>query len=113
MIDLAMLIHAALAVLCGALAPAPTGQTIERQVVLTITPAELDGGILTELTWDNGALLLQGALANADGTLSARYVVVPAKSTACPAVAIAVPAESSTLMPSWRCWRWRVTTNRA
>ena len=34
-------------------------------------------------------------------------------STACPAVAFAVPAESSTLMPSCRCWRWRVTMNSA
>ena len=39
--------------------------------------------------------------------------VVPANSTASPAVAIAVPAESSTLMPSWRCWRCRVTMNSA
>ena len=39
--------------------------------------------------------------------------VVPANNTAWPAVAFAVPAESSTLMPSWRCWRWRVTMNSA
>jgi hypothetical protein len=76
-----MLMNAAVALLCGALTPAAGGQAIERQVVLTITPAELDGGILTEITWDNGALLLQGAIANPDGTLSARYVVVPARST--------------------------------
>ena len=76
-----MLINAAVALLCAAVAPAAGGQTIERQLVLTITPAELDGGILTEITWDNGALLLQGAIANPDGTLSARYVIVPARTT--------------------------------
>jgi hypothetical protein len=81
MIAPAMLMNAGVAVLCTALAVAGGGQAIERQVVLTITPTELDGGILTEITWDNGALLLQGALANPDGTLSARYLVVPARST--------------------------------
>jgi len=78
----AMLMNAAIAVLCIAPMTAAGEQAIERQVVLTITPTELDGGILTEITWDNGALLLQGAVANPDGTLSARYVVVPAKTTA-------------------------------
>ncbi len=43
----------------------------------------------------------------------AMTTVVPANSTACPAVAFAVPAESSTLMPACRCWRWRVTMKSA
>jgi hypothetical protein len=76
-----MLTNVAVAALCVALAPGVGEQAIERQVVVTITPAEFEGGILTEITWDNGALLLQGAIANPDGTLSARYVVVPAKGT--------------------------------
>jgi hypothetical protein len=79
MIRPAMLMNAA--VLCVASLASAGEQAIERQVVLTITPTELDGGILTEITWDSGALLLQGAIANPDGTLSARYVIVPAKST--------------------------------
>jgi hypothetical protein len=57
------------------------GQTVERQHVLTITSQEIDGGVLSEITWDNGALLLQGVIANPDGTLSGRYVIVPAGST--------------------------------
>jgi hypothetical protein len=76
-----MLMNVAIAVLCAWLAPVAGQNGIERQVVVTITPAELEGGILTEITWDKGALLLQGAIANPDGTLSARYVVVPAKGT--------------------------------
>ena len=39
--------------------------------------------------------------------------VMPAKSTAEPDVAIARPAESSTVMPCARYSRWRVTMNNA
>src|SRR5688500_2888568 len=56
-------------------------QTVERQHVLSITAPDIDGGILSEITWDDGALLLQGVVANPDGSLSARYVVIPAKGT--------------------------------
>ena len=43
----------------------------------------------------------------------AMTTVVPANSTDWPAVAVAWPAASAGLMPSWRCWRWRVTMNSA
>jgi len=56
-------------------------QAVERQHVLSIAAPDIDGGILSEITWDNGALLLQGVVANPDGSLSARYVVIPAKAT--------------------------------
>lgn len=56
-------------------------QAVERQHVLTITAQEIDGGVLSEITWDNGALLLQGVVANPDGSLSGRYVLVPATGT--------------------------------
>jgi hypothetical protein len=56
-------------------------QTVEKQHVLSITAPDIDGGILSEITWDNGALLLQGVVANPDGSLSARYIVIPAKET--------------------------------
>ena len=45
--------------------------------------------------------------------MMAMTTVVPANSTAWPAVAFAVPAASATLMPSCRCWRCRVTMKRA
>src|SRR3954469_17466622 len=67
--------------LAGA-AALPTDQAVERQHVLTIAASEIDNGILSEITWDNGALLLQGVVANPDGTLSGRYLVVPAEGTA-------------------------------
>src|SRR5262245_23854614 len=59
----------------------PGGQTVERQHVVTIEAPQIDNGILSEITWDNGALLLQGVVANPDGSLAGRYVVIPAKTT--------------------------------
>jgi hypothetical protein len=74
--------------LAGALAALPAearsekaGQSVERQHVVTITAQQIDSGVLSEITWDNGALFLQGAVANPDGTLSGRYLVVPAGGT--------------------------------
>jgi hypothetical protein len=61
--------------------PAVAAQSVEKQHVLTITAPDLEGGILAEITWDNGALLLQGVIANPDGTLSGRYLLVPAQGT--------------------------------
>lgn len=61
-----------------AAAPLVGAQTVEKQVVLTITAPEMDGGILSEITWDGGMLLLQGVIAEPDGQLAARYFIVPA-----------------------------------
>ena len=71
----------ALPLLLAGLLLVPGDQTVERQHVLSITAPDIDGGILSEITWDNGALLLQGVVANPDGSLSARYVVIPARGT--------------------------------
>src|SRR3954471_18157677 len=57
------------------------GTAVERQHVLSITAADIDGAMLSEITWDAGALLLQGVVANPDGSLSGRYVVIPANGT--------------------------------
>jgi hypothetical protein len=70
-----------LPLLLTALLLAAADQAIERQHVLSITAPDIDGGILSEITWDNGAILLQGVVANPDGSLSGRYVVIPAQGT--------------------------------
>jgi hypothetical protein len=71
----------ALTLLLAATLAGTADQAVERQHVLSIAAPDIDGGILSEITWDNGALLLQGVVANPDGSLSARYVVIPAKAT--------------------------------
>ena len=70
-----------LPLLLAALLFGTADQAVERQHVLSIAAPEIDGGILSEITWDIGALLLQGVVANPDGSLSGRYVVIPAKGT--------------------------------
>ena len=70
-----------LAVAAAGATPLLFGPQVEKQLVLTITATDLDGGILSEITWDNGTLMLQGVIANPDGSLSGRYLVVPAKGT--------------------------------
>jgi len=66
---------------CAALfVPAPvTPQAAEKQVIVTITGAELKGGVVSEIAWDNGIVVLQGVFANPDGTLAAQYFVTPAE----------------------------------
>jgi hypothetical protein len=71
----------ALLMLLAGVAAAPGDQAVERQHVLTIEAPDIDNGILSEITWDTGALLLQGVVANPDGSLSGRYIVIPAKTT--------------------------------
>jgi len=68
-------------ILLASVVALPGDQTVERQHVLTIEAPDIDNGILSEITWDNGALLLQGVVANPDGSLSGRYVVIPAQAT--------------------------------
>ena len=52
-------------------------QLVEKQTIVTITAPDIEGGILSEITWDGGVLYLQGVVAQPDGQLAARYVVVP------------------------------------
>ena len=60
-------------------APVVHAQNVEKQTVLTITSEQIEGGILSEITWDGGVLMLQGVIAQPDGQLAARYFVVPAQ----------------------------------
>jgi hypothetical protein len=58
---------------------AALAQNAEKRVIVTITSAQLKGGLVAEITWDAGTLVLQGVFANPDGTLSAQYWVTAAE----------------------------------
>ena len=60
-------------------APASPQRAVERDVVVSITEAELRGGVVTEITWDGGVLVLQGVFVAPGGELKADYLVVPAE----------------------------------
>jgi Tol biopolymer transport system component len=69
----------ALILACLAAVPAAVlAQTAERQLVVTITSEQLKGGVVSEITWDGGAILLQGVFALPSGALNAQYFVKPA-----------------------------------
>lgn len=53
-------------------------QNAEKRVIVTITAKELKGGVISEITWDKGTIVLQGVFANPDGSLAAQYWVTPA-----------------------------------
>lgn len=55
------------------------GQRAEKQLVVTITSEQLKGGVVSEITWDGGTLVLQGVFARPSGELEAQYFVTPAK----------------------------------
>lgn len=57
---------------------AAAAQNAERQLVVTITSAQLKGGAVSEITWDAGAIVLQGVFALPGGELNAQYFVMPA-----------------------------------
>jgi hypothetical protein len=54
-------------------------QNAEKRLIVTITAKELKGGVVSEITWDDGTLVLQGVFANPDGSLSPQYWVTPAE----------------------------------
>ena len=57
-------------------------QVAEKKLVLTITAEHLNGGVVSEIAWDGGTLVLQGAFAKPTGELSAKYFVQTAREVA-------------------------------
>ncbi|MBA3296790.1 MAG: hypothetical protein H0U19_07630 [Acidobacteria bacterium] len=57
-------------------------QNAEKRVIVTITAAELKGGVVSEIAWDHGTVVLQGVFVKPDGTLAAQYFVTPADTVA-------------------------------
>src|SRR5687768_8726904 len=74
--------HALITALVLATPAAIHAQNAERQLVMTITSEQLHGGVVSEITWDGGTLVLQGAFATPAGELSAKYFVQPARGVA-------------------------------
>ena len=71
--------RAALVVLALLTPSEAVAQDAEKRLIVTITTKELKGGVLSEITWDAGTVVLQGVFANPDGSLSAQYWVTPAE----------------------------------
>lgn len=74
--------RAAIVALALLLPTTSLAQDAEKRLVVTINTKELKGGVVSEITWDRGTLVLQGVFANPDGTLSAQYWMTPAENIA-------------------------------
>jgi hypothetical protein len=57
-------------------------QSAEKQLVMTITSEQLKGGVVSEIIWDGGVLVLQGVFAQPSGELAAQYFIQPARGIA-------------------------------
>jgi hypothetical protein len=62
-----------LALLSAMALPLAADVPVEKQRVATISVEDLQRGIVSQLTWDHGTLVVQGAIPDAKGQLSARY----------------------------------------
>jgi hypothetical protein len=57
----------------------PAGaQEGEKQLVLTITAKDLRNGVVSEIAWDGGTVVVQGVFVQPGGELAAQYFVKPA-----------------------------------
>jgi hypothetical protein len=54
---------------------APRQDQPDKQLVMSITGPDLKGGIISEITWDGGTLMLQGVFAEPGGELKAQYFI--------------------------------------
>lgn len=68
-------------VLFVALSVPAAAQDAEKQLIVTITGKELRGGVVSELAWDGGTVVIQGVFAQPTGELAAQYFVKPATGT--------------------------------
>lgn len=66
----------------GAGAGVADAQSVERQRVVSVASEQIRGGIVAELTWVAGELIVQGAFVDESGQIKGDYYVVPAEGTA-------------------------------
>lgn len=61
---------------------AGAGQEAEKQIIVTIQAKDLRGGVVSEIAWDGGVVVIQGVFAQPTGELAAQYFVLPARGIA-------------------------------
>jgi hypothetical protein len=71
--------HAAAFVIVGAALAAVAGaQTLDKELVATISGPAIDRAVISELLWDGGTLVIQSAVLQPNGQLIPRYFAAPA-----------------------------------
>ena len=90
--------------------PAPAGlaQTLDKELVASISGPVLERGIVSELLWDGGTLIIQSAVVEPDGQLKPRYFAAPAANMELQHLAVA-PASAERY---WKMKSSRVSPTR-
>ena len=68
----------ACALIAAVLVPTTAAQNLDKELVASISGPQLDRGIVSELLWDGGTLIIQSAVVQSDGQLTPRYFAAPA-----------------------------------
>ena len=68
----------ACALIAAVLVPTTAAQNLDKELVASISGPQLDRGIVSELLWDGGTLIIQSAVVQSDGQLMPRYFAAPA-----------------------------------
>ena len=58
---------------------ATSSQAVEKELVASVAGPAIERGVVSEILWDGGTLLIQSAALEPDGQLSARYFIVPGR----------------------------------
>ena len=66
------------ALIAAVLVPTTAAQNLDKELVASISGPALDRGIVSELLWDGGTLIIQSAVVQPDGQLTPRYFAAPA-----------------------------------
>ena len=83
---------AAIAVVASLAFPARvSSQHVEKELVASISGPAIDHGVVSEILWDGGTLLIQSVARDPDGQLSARYFTTPGPRMAVRPLAAAPP----------------------
>jgi hypothetical protein len=64
--------------IAAVLVPTTAAQNLDKELVASISGPALDRGIVSELLWDGGTLIIQSAVVQSDGQLTPRYFAAPA-----------------------------------
>jgi hypothetical protein len=62
----------------ASVAAAAGAQTLDKELVATISGPAIDRAVISELLWDGGTLVIQSAVLQPDGGLTPRYFAAPA-----------------------------------
>lgn len=97
------ILTASLATMLGLVSLTSSAQNPDKELVATITGPMLQGGMVSELAWDGGTLVIQTVTMEKSGVMKAGYFTAPGRG---------MDVVASTQMPSGMARYWKMKSNR-